>query len=83
MTVSQWYLYLLEEGVTMLEGRRAARTCGVEELHPDVDLGRSFSLAGLNGLSPNHKSLLFKLLHQLQPTGEKDEQTAASQESRL
>ena len=86
MTVSLWYLYLLQEGVTMLEdqeGRRAARTCGVEELHPDVDLGQSFCLAGLKGLSPDHKSLLFKLLHQLLQTGQKGEQTAASQEFSL
>ena len=40
MTVSQWYLYMLEEGVTMLEdeeGRRTARTCRVEELQLAVD----------------------------------------------
>ena len=33
--------------------------------------GRSYSLARLKGLSPDHKSVLFKLLHQLLPTGER------------
>ena len=74
MTISQWYMYLLEEDVTMVEdeeGRRTARTCRVEELQPEVNWGRSFSLAGLKGLSPDQKSVLFKLLHQLLPTGER------------
>ena len=74
MTVSQWYQYLLEEGVTMVEdeeGRRTARTCRLEELQPGVDWGSSFSLARHKGLSPDQKSILFKLLHQLLPTGER------------
>jgi hypothetical protein len=36
-----------------------------------VDWRRSFSLARLKGLSTNHKSFLFRLLHQLLPTGER------------
>ena len=74
MTVSQWYQYLLEEGVTMVEdqeGRRTARACRVEELQPEVDWRSSFSLARLKGISLDQKSLLFKLLHQLLPTGER------------
>ena len=74
MTISQWYMYLLEENITMVEdqeGRRTARLCRVEELQPEVNWGRSFSLARLKGLSPNQKSVLFKLLHQLLLTGER------------
>ena len=51
------------------EGRRSARTCRVEELQPGVNWGRSFSLARLKGLSPDQKSVLLKLLHELLPTG--------------
>ena len=74
MSVSQWYQYLLEERVTMLEdeeGRREAKRCRVEELEPGVDWGRSYRLSRLKGLSPDDKSLLFKVLHQLLPTGER------------
>ena len=74
MSVGQWYQYLLEETMTMVEdeeGRRTAKLCRVEELQPSVDWGRSFSLARLKGLSPNNKSVMFKLLHQLLPTGER------------
>ena len=52
MTVGQWYQYLLEDRVTMVkdkEGRRTARRCMVEELQPEVNWGRSFSLARLRG----------------------------------
>ena len=55
MSVGQWYLYFLEDTVTMKEdeeGRRTARRCRVEELRPEVDWGRSYSLARLKGLSP-------------------------------
>ena len=74
MTLGQWYQYLLEERVTMDEdgeGRREDKRCRVEELEPVVDWRRSFSLARLKGLSTNHKSFLFRLLHQLLPTGER------------
>jgi hypothetical protein len=53
------------------EGRRTARRCRVEELQPEVNWGRSFSLARLKGLSPDNKSVLLKVLHQLLPTGER------------
>ena len=53
------------------EGRREARRCRVEELEPGVDWSRSFHLARLKGLSPDDKSILFKVLHQLLPTGER------------
>ena len=61
MTVGQWYQYLLEDRVTMVkdkEGRRTARRCRLEELKPEVNWGRSFSLARLKGLSPDNKSVL-------------------------
>ena len=53
------------------DGRRTARRCSVEELQPEVNWGRSFSLARLKGLSPDNKSVLLKVLHQLLPTGER------------
>ena len=74
MTVGQWYQYLLEDRVTRVkdkEGRRTARRCRLEELKPEVNWGRSFSLARLKGLSPDNKSVLLKVLHQLLPTGER------------
>ena len=55
--LGQWYQYLLEDRVTMVkdkEGRRTARRCRVEELQPEVNWGRSFSLARLKGLSPDN-----------------------------
>ena len=74
MTVGQWYVYLLEENVTMTEdqeGRREAKKCRVEEQKPDMVWGRSYRLARTKGLSPEHKSFLFKVLHHLLPTGER------------
>ena len=74
MTIGQWYRYLLEERVTIdegNEGRREDKRCRVEELEPGVDWRRSFSVARLKGLSTDQKSFLFKLLHQLLPTGER------------
>ena len=49
------------------EGRRTARRCSMEELQPEVNWGRSFSLARLKGLSPDNKSVLLNVLHQLLP----------------
>ena len=48
-------------------GRRTARLCRVEELQPEVNWGRSLSLARIKELSPDQKSVLFKLLHQPLP----------------
>ena len=71
MTVGQWYQYLLEDRVKDKEGRRTAKRCSVEELQPEVNWGRSFSLARVKGLLPDNKSVLLKVLHQLLPTGER------------
>ena len=74
MTVGQWYTFLLEENVTMTEddeGRREPRKCRVEEQKPEVVWSRSYSLARMKGLSPEQKSFMFKVLHQLLPTQER------------
>ena len=43
----------------------------MEELQPEVDWRRSYSLARQKGLSPDRKSVLVMLLHQLLPTEER------------
>ena len=75
MNVKQWYSYLLEKKVTMEtideEGRMKTKVCKIEERFHDVDWQHSYSLARLKGLSPQVKSLNFKLIHQILPVKER------------
>ena len=69
MTQKQWYTLLLEDCCTMelREGettRKYIRT-KVELASPVTDWERSWRLARLKGLGPEHTSFLFKLLHKI------------------
>ena len=75
MTQKQWYTLLLEDCCTMelREGettRKYIRT-KVELASPVTDWERSWRLARLKGLGPEHTSFLFKLLHKILPTQER------------
>ena len=74
MSINQWYKYLLEQNVTMSEddqGRRQLLRSRIEHLEPGVDWGESYRLARQKGLSPEQKSFLFKMIHQLLPVKER------------
>ena len=64
------------------EDRRMPKSWRVEELQPGVDWGRRYSLTNFKEISPDHKSVMFQLLHQLLPPGERvyTAQTPAGQE---
>jgi hypothetical protein len=75
MTIKEWYRFLLEEKLTTREvddaGRRELVPCRIEEHHPTVCWPESYRLLRLKGLSPDPKSILFKLIHELLPTKER------------
>ena len=70
-----WYSYLLEQTVTTRqideEGRREQVPTRVEEKLPSTPWGESYRLSRLKGLSPDHKSVLFKLINELLPSRER------------
>ena len=75
MTVKEWYLLLLEQNVTKRdvdqEGRMELTPCRVEEKFPEVCWAESYRISRLTGLSPEIKSFLFKLIHELLPSKER------------
>ena len=75
MTIKEWYKYLLEENMTMREvhgdGRRELVPCRVEVNSPTVFWSESYRLLRLKGMSPDQKSLLFKIIHELLPSRER------------
>ena len=72
MTVKEWYRLLLEKNVTMREidqeGRLELIPCKVEEKDPTVFWAESYRISRLQGLSPDSKSFLFRLVHTLLPS---------------
>jgi hypothetical protein len=75
MSVKMWTRYLLEETVTTRpvddEGRREQVPCRVEEKLPTVPWGESYRLLRQKGISVQHKSFLYKLVHELLPSKER------------
>ena len=75
MSVKEWYLLLLEKNVTRREVDQEGRTelipCRVEEKYPEVFWSESYRISKLSGLSPDSKSFLFKLIHELLPSKER------------
>ena len=73
MTSKDWYKFLLsyeiEEDST--EGGHSLIPCRVEIQCPQNDWPKSWSLARLKGLSSTSMTFLWKLLHQLLPTRER------------
>ena len=53
------------------KGRQELVPCKIEEGTPEVLWSESYRLSRLNGLSPDSKSFLFKLLHTLLPSKER------------
>ena len=75
MSVKEWYKLLLEKYVTIREiddeGRMELIPCKVEEREPEVFWSESFRISRLQGLSPQNKSFLFRLIHTLLPSKER------------
>ena len=75
LSVKQWYHFLLELNVTKTvvnEGRGPELVpCRIEANHPNVCWSNSYSTIRMKGLSPDNKSFLFKLIHELLPSKER------------
>ena len=68
MSAGTWYRVLVEEKVTHVQNDTLEyRPCRAELNHPIVDWTRSWSLAVTPGLSGDHLSFLWKMLHNLLP----------------
>ena len=70
MTEKQWYQFLLESKVTMVETDviRHLVPCRAEVKNPEFDWDSAWSRARLHGLGSELTSFLFKVLHDLLPT---------------
>ena len=75
MSVQLWYTYLLEKFVTKRDphqdGRLELIPNRIETIYPNIRWNEYYRLQKLQGLSPNAKSFLFKLVHQLLPSRER------------
>ena len=72
MSTKQWYLVLMENKITMevdAGQRQFWKPVKCEINHPNVTWDRSWELARLSSLSSDQTSFLFKLLHNILPTG--------------
>ena len=77
MTEKQWYRYLLEEEVIMVESRQGRELipCRAEIKDPEINWETVWRRARLPGLGPVNVSFLFKILHDLLPTQERVSRT--------
>ena len=72
MSTKQWYQVLLENNITMevdAGQRQVWKPVKCEVNLPNVSWDRSWKLSLLSGLSSDQTSFLFKLLHNILPTG--------------
>ena len=72
MSIKQWYLALLEDGVLMSqvdeESPPSLIPVRVESLFPDTDWNETWRLVRTHGLGSDLTGFLFKLVHCLLPT---------------
>ena len=73
MSLKQWYRVLLEEKVTMREVDSTMEfiPCRVELQNPDNDWEVTWRRSRLSGLGSELSSFLFRIIHQLLPTKER------------
>ena len=75
LSVKQWYHHLLELNVikTGMDEDRVSELipCRIEVKNPNVSWLNSYSTSRMKGLSPDNKSFLFKLIHELLPSKER------------
>ena len=73
MSLKQWYQFLLEDNVTMREVGNSMEyiPCRVELLHPTTNWEVTWRRSRLSGLGSELASFLFRLLHDLLPTRER------------
>ena len=80
MTEAQWYRLYLEDYCTMEEldnGQSSFIPTRIESASPTTDWEKSWRLARLKGLGPEHTSFLFRLGHKLLVTKERLNRTNA------
>lgn len=73
MSCKDWYLFLLSQEIQEVNpaGNLTLKPCRVELQQPQHNWSHSWSLSRLKGLSSSSMSFLWKLLHQLLPTKER------------
>ena len=74
ITVKQWSKLLLERGITHTsepDSPPKLIPTKLELLHPNCNLENSYRITRLFGLSPEKKSFLFRMLHNLLPNKER------------
>ena len=74
MTQKHWYTLLLEDCCIKEyrgDGTQKYIRTKVELASPETDWERSWRLAIMQGLGPEHTTFLFKLLHNILPTQER------------
>ena len=73
MTSKEWYQFLLNQELNelTLDGNYALKPCRVELQQSQHDWSHSWSLSRLKGLSSSSMSFLWKCLHQILPTKER------------
>ena len=81
MSEKQWYQFLIESNVTMVETdeNRQLVPCRAEIQNPECDWDRIWSRARLPGLGSEFTSFLFKVLHDLLPTQERLSRTSPTE----
>ena len=82
MGVRQWYLYLLEINVTksIFDEEKGPELipCRVETKNLNVRWADVYAASRIKGLSPDNKSFLFKLIHELLPSKDRLHQLGQS-----
>ena len=70
MSVKRWYLYLMEQNITMITNNegRSLRPCRVESLYVDVAWDSVWANVRHPALSHQTKSFAWKFVHDLLPT---------------
>ena len=82
MSLKEWYRLLLEE-VIMVEVRNSSEytPCRVELLHHNTDWESVWRRSRLSGLSSEFSSFLYRILHDLLPTKERQHRISPSTSS--
>ena len=79
MTEKQWYQFLLESKVIMVDNEESNQLtpCRAEMKNPELDWESTWPRARLPGLGSEIMSFLFKVVHDLLPTQERIARTSA------
>ena len=80
MTEKQWYQFLLESKVILVDTDESNQLipCRAEMRNPEFDWESSWQRARLSGFESEVMSFLFKVLHDLLPTKERIARTSVA-----